>query len=358
MSNTRQESRGPELLAVAVAFVSLAAVSTALRAYVRIFLVKAFGWDDAWMIVALLCHVLFAGCAIGGVKWGTGRHMSTLSDHDVFMAMRFWWICYIGYCWAMIAAKLSIGIFLLRVTIRPMHKRVIYLVMGLTILTGLVFFFVTLLQCRPIDYFWNRKIPGSCINVDVIIGLTFLYSIISIICDFTFAILPIFLVWSLNMDFRTRALLVPIFGMACIASVAVLCRTAFIMDFKDPDFLWATLDIAIWSDIEQGLAITAGSLATLRPLYRRITGHLEISKGPSENRASQWRSRFRTTKDARKDRDETEIGDLGSIRLRDDLCPGNNDGFTAWATRTGHSSDEERDLGQIIIETQIRQQSY
>lgn len=34
----------------------------------------------------------------------------------------------------------------------------------------------------------------------------------------------------------------------------------------------ATVDIAIWSTTEQGLAITAGSLATLRPLFR-IVGH-------------------------------------------------------------------------------------
>ncbi len=36
----------------------------------------------------------------------------------------------------------------------------------------------------------------------------------------------------------------------------------------------ATIDIAIWSTTEQGLAITAGSLATLRPLFRRIAAKL------------------------------------------------------------------------------------
>lgn len=30
----------------------------------------------------------------------------------------------------------------------------------------------------------------------------------------------------------------------------------------------ATTDVAIWSTVEEGLAITAGSLATLRPLFR------------------------------------------------------------------------------------------
>lgn len=34
----------------------------------------------------------------------------------------------------------------------------------------------------------------------------------------------------------------------------------------------ATVDIALWSNIEVGLGISAGSLATLRPLLRRFRG--------------------------------------------------------------------------------------
>ena len=36
------------------------------------------------------------------------------------------------------------------------------------------------------------------------------------------------------------------------------------------DFLYATVNIAIWSNIETGLGISAGSLATLRPLLRKF----------------------------------------------------------------------------------------
>jgi hypothetical protein len=117
----------------------------------------------------------------------------------------------------MIMAKTSIGLFLLRVTIKPIHRWIIYIAMGLTVLTGLVFFFVTLLQCAPLSYFWDKSSQtGSCINVDVIIALTFLYSAVSVFCDFTFAILPIFLVWNLNMSIKTRIMLIPILGMACV----------------------------------------------------------------------------------------------------------------------------------------------
>jgi len=117
----------------------------------------------------------------------------------------------------MILSKISIGLFLLRVTVKKIHKWIIYAAMGLTVLCGLIFFFVTLLQCSPIHFFWDKSIEnGTCISVDVIIGLTFLYSAISVISDFTFAILPFFLIWGLNMSFKSRVMLIPILGMACM----------------------------------------------------------------------------------------------------------------------------------------------
>lgn len=46
------ENRGPELLYVCAVMVSLAFVSTVLRVYVRLGIVKAFGIDDWFMVAA------------------------------------------------------------------------------------------------------------------------------------------------------------------------------------------------------------------------------------------------------------------------------------------------------------------
>lgn len=48
------ENRGPELFAVGIALVTTAAVSILLRCYVRIFLVRNFGFDDWSMIFAMV----------------------------------------------------------------------------------------------------------------------------------------------------------------------------------------------------------------------------------------------------------------------------------------------------------------
>lgn len=55
------------------------------------------------------------------------------------------------------------------------------------------------------------------------------------------------------------------------ASSAVIIRIPWVHTFEEiNDFLYATVEIAIWSNIETGLGISAGSLATLRPLLRRF----------------------------------------------------------------------------------------
>ncbi|KAH8198456.1 hypothetical protein TruAng_007388 [Truncatella angustata] len=151
----------------------------------------------------------------------------------------------------------------------------IYLALGVSIFISTAFFFIALFQCWPVSFFWTR-IPGagSCISVDAIIIITYTYSVFAIITDFAFTILPIWLVKDLQVDRRTKFALIPILCMAAVASCAVIVRLGYVENFRNPDFLWSTTDIAIWSQIEQGLAITAGSLPTLKPLFRKVLSKL------------------------------------------------------------------------------------
>jgi hypothetical protein len=116
----------------------------------------------------------------------------------------------------MILAKVSIAVFLLRIVVKRTHVWTIYVAMTLTVLAGVIFFFVSLFQCHPISYFWNRHQDGKCLNTDIVIALAFVYSIFAVISDFTFALLPIFLVWSLKMERRAKLALIPLLCMGCM----------------------------------------------------------------------------------------------------------------------------------------------
>lgn len=55
------ENRGPTLQAVAVSLLVAATISILLRCYVRIFLIKNFGVDDYFMVVAMVNMTLCLG---------------------------------------------------------------------------------------------------------------------------------------------------------------------------------------------------------------------------------------------------------------------------------------------------------
>ncbi|KKK15858.1 hypothetical protein ARAM_003880 [Aspergillus rambellii] len=113
---------------------------------------------------------------------------------------------------------------------------------------------------------------GTCINTDYVLDIAYIYSVFACICDLILGLLPILLVWKLHMNFSTKAALAGILSMGCVASAAVIVRIPYLHYYKDPDFLYATTDISIWSNVEAGLGITAGSLVTLRPLFRWFRG--------------------------------------------------------------------------------------
>lgn len=61
-----------------------------------------------------------------------------------------------------------------------------------------------------------REKGGTCINVMIVAVFTYVYSICSALTDFAFGILPIVLVWNLNMTRRQKIALIPILSMGCM----------------------------------------------------------------------------------------------------------------------------------------------
>ncbi|KAJ5815859.1 hypothetical protein N7447_008092 [Penicillium robsamsonii] len=292
------EGRSQSIFIVTTIFLGISFIAVCLRCLVRIRLVKAFGWDDTLMVCAMLMNILFALCGITGALYGIGQKLETLIERGTMeTAMFWWWLGQTSYVWTCALAKLSIASALLRLTVSKAHRLILWSVIGVTCIVGLVFWFMLTLQCQPVEFFWQRvraytnpksDISGTCMKLDDIIAIAYVYSITATLCDLTLGLLPIALVWKLQMNLRTKAALAGILGMGCMyvypvdalgiglntdplgysASAAVIIRIPFLHDYKDIDFLYATANISIWSNVEAGLGIAAGSLVTLRPLFR------------------------------------------------------------------------------------------
>lgn len=196
----------------------------------------------------------------------------------------------------------------------PIHAVAVYATSGLVIICAIVYFFVTIFHCYPTKKYWNDSIPGSCIPEPIFVKLGYLYSAVSLLTDLVYAMLPAFIIWNIQLKTRIRLIIIMLMGMGLMyvhapevvyhmltrrrASSAVIARIYYLQRFLDPDFLCrcpkgaqyrliltcftdATTDIAIWSTIEMGLAISAASVATLRPLARKLGWSVGFSSNGS-----------------------------------------------------------------------------
>ncbi|KAJ4296927.1 hypothetical protein N0V90_006975 [Kalmusia sp. IMI 367209] len=54
------------------------------------------------------------------------------------------------------------------------------------------------------------------------------------------------------------------------------------------DFLYSTIDVAIWSTCETGIGLAASAAATLRPLLRQVFGELSITENSKRKHSRTW----------------------------------------------------------------------
>lgn len=181
-------------------------------------MIKAFGKDDIAMLATLALFTIYLGCQLGGVIHGTGQHRSTLTDHNAEIALRFWFLCEIFYALSTSILKISIGFFLLRITVSVYHIWIIRVVMVGSAVLGTVYTFTILFQCKPVSYWWsldpNRH--GTCFTPSTVAGFTYAVSGMNALADWTFAILPIFVVKDLQMRRSSKIAVTAVIGIAAL----------------------------------------------------------------------------------------------------------------------------------------------
>ncbi|CAO2655567.1 Nn.00g043700.m01.CDS01 [Neocucurbitaria sp. VM-36] len=302
------DDRHFEVLAVAALFFVLVWLTVSLRVYVRGFMMGTWGTDvsqscaDTYMIATALVFTIYLAFQVVAAVHGTGRHRWDLSDKNARIALMFWYLCELLYVWTNCLLKFAIGYFYLRVAVQRWHVWCIKLLMAGTVFFGLVYFFLVLFQCLPINEFWtNHPASNKCLPKGLTLGITYALAAVNAAADWAFGTLPFFIVWDLKMKLKTKLLVTGILAFAAIGSTGTIVRMFYIHTlFDGPDFLYATTDIAIWSTVEPGIGITAACIATLRPLVQQCLWRIGLGSAPRDRRSGN--PSLSTSNQKRKDR--------------------------------------------------------
>lgn len=107
------------------------------------------------------------------------------------------------------AIKLSIGLMLLRFLQELHHRIAIWILICVFELYNIAVFIVITVACTPVSFFWTHyrgATHGKCLKVTPILIDSYVFSALNCVVDWTFAIIPWFILRNLQLDRRTKVL--------------------------------------------------------------------------------------------------------------------------------------------------------
>ncbi|KAM5385490.1 hypothetical protein ACJZ2D_000689 [Fusarium nematophilum] len=283
------DNRGPQLEGVIALFLTTSIVCVGLRTYVRGIMLRSLNLDDHLAVATLIFFIIFCGFALQAINYGAGRRLAAVQRQNVPKILKASLSNHLLEPPSLLnqtyrtVQVYTAGIFLLRIISTRWQRMLIWTVLGVILVFNIFYLSIVVFQCSPPSYFWTRFLAsgrGHCLPKPFISNTAYVGSAINAWADWMLGLLPVYVVWKLTLKIRDKLLVAGILALGSIAlhangwtsaCCATIVRMVYVWQLTDAeDFLYEFTDIAIWSTVENGLGLTAVSMATLRPLIRRL----------------------------------------------------------------------------------------
>ena len=159
-----------------------------------------------------------------GVQYGLGKHVDDVTPENRIQALKWKWAGQISYVVGSTLIKYVAGLLLLRLFAGQKWQR--YSIIVLMVLLGLiqtVYLFIAIFQCTPIPFYWFRYTPdppveGQCLSPTLAIVPSYVSIVLGVVGDWYLALLPITLVWRIQMEKKVK---ISVVGILAIGSMYV-----------------------------------------------------------------------------------------------------------------------------------------
>ncbi|CAG5142597.1 uncharacterized protein ALTATR162_LOCUS1182 [Alternaria atra] len=255
-------------LRITIAFMALAWFFILLRIWTRTYVISNFGWDDSIMILAGMTFTVYCASTLYIESNGGGTHVTGL---DQLQSLTKWVVVSEAtYIITVMIVKISLAIFFLRIMVKRCHFILVYVTVGVNIISSASAFFYCFFRCGPsLEKYAMNQLINECASRDLDLFMAYQQAAFSTFTDVVFLLLPVPILWYANMDKRSKF---SVGFILCLAALGCICsgiRFRYIDGLtQTDDFFWNIVNISIWSTIEAGACIVAGCLATLRPLMK------------------------------------------------------------------------------------------
>jgi hypothetical protein len=121
------------------------------------------------------------------------------------------------YDLALVSVKLGILAFYWRVFVLPVFRTVVLATASFVIAWGIGITITLLLACRPLSAYWDANVVGKCLTM---VNFVYFTNVSNLITDIWIFLLPIPMIWHLQLQMKKKLLLSFIF---CIGLAQVFC---------------------------------------------------------------------------------------------------------------------------------------
>lgn len=164
--------------------------------------------------------------------------------------------------------KLSVLFLYLRIFSQRWFRITCYACVGIVGGYAIASVFATIFQCTPVEYVFDKKLTGHCINITAFWYANAIYNIVTDVI--ILASVP-GVVWSLSLSTRQRIGLTLVFGLGIfVFATSILRFTTLDVASKAHDTTFGTLKSTMWTTIEASTAIVCACLPMIRTPIQRL----------------------------------------------------------------------------------------
>ncbi|KAL8699340.1 MAG: hypothetical protein Q9224_001458 [Gallowayella concinna] len=230
---------------------SLVTIVVAARCFTKLRITKALGWEDFISVLTWIMFIAFSTLNfVQRFRFGGGRHTWDLPPEFYNGFLRTSTSSSYLYMLGTMLAKISLLLFLYRIFSVDRKFRIAAWALG-TILVGwtIISFFLRIFACRPIKASWDVKLqldPETRCNPKSYNTLN-VHGICNIITDFGLLLLPVPMVWKLQMSLKKKLGVAAVFASGAILSIVVSCLPALAPFFRQFSVLASLIPSSIRS---------------------------------------------------------------------------------------------------------------
>ncbi|KAH8653581.1 hypothetical protein BX600DRAFT_440651 [Xylariales sp. PMI_506] len=281
-------------VAVCATYIAVCIPLAVIRIWVRFHYVKVT-IEDYLCVTGLILWIISTAFVFPCCWNGLGAHEEHYNDQQAQKARQYFFLWETFYVWANVALKSAICSSILRLTqYRMVIQVILYFMMALLICTTIGTTVWLMTNCKPVQAMWDQTIPGLvCLpaSATVIVGNTF--SGVNISMDWIVAILPVLMLWRVNMELKQKLVVMGVLSLGIFASCATLVRLQYMGNYlKTDDYLYGMGPVVLWTVTEEALALAAISMMAFGPLLRMFFTSSEQDQEPEPVVVQPQRDRF------------------------------------------------------------------